>query len=302
MRPRCAWGALPRRVVRQVFVTAQGNPLFALELGRALLERGLPEVGAALPVPEVLEELFGARVEALAPEVRRALLVVALSAGLSGEELGRVVDPLANEDARASGVLIAEETRVRASHPLLAAAAARRSRARERRELHLALAEAVSDRLLRARHLAIAATPPDAGLAGELSAAADATRAGAVHDAIELARHALRLTPPDDRGYHERVLAAGYLSSAGEHPRATELLRERIDALPAGRVRAAAHLLLVEGASSRPMRRRTSARRSPRAPGIRGCARRRWPSARSRLSIAGFNASPRPSGWPSRRS
>ena len=67
-----------------MFVTAQGNPLFALELGRALLERGLPEVGAALPVPEVLEELFGARVEALAPEVRRALLVVALSAGWRG--------------------------------------------------------------------------------------------------------------------------------------------------------------------------------------------------------------------------
>jgi DNA-binding CsgD family transcriptional regulator len=244
-------GSLPRRVVRGVFDSAQGNPLFALELGRALLERGLPEAGAALPVPEVLEELFGARVAALAPEVRRALLAVALSAGLSGEELGRVVDPLAIEDAQASAVLIADGTRVRASHPLLAAAASGQSRARERRELHLALAQAVSDRILRARHLAMAATPPDPSLASELSAAAaQATQLGAREDAVELARHALRLTPGDDRDLDQRVLAlARCLSSASEHPRATELLIERIDTLPAGPARAAAHLLLAEAAT-----------------------------------------------------
>jgi DNA-binding CsgD family transcriptional regulator len=244
-------GSLPRRVVRQVFETSQGNPLFALELGRALQERGLPEAGAGLPVPELLDDLFGARVAALGPEVRRALLAVALSGGLSGEELARVVDPLAIEDAQDSGVLIVDGTRVRASHPLLAAAASGQSRARERRELHRALAEAVSDAILRARHLAMAATPPDTRLAGELSAAAaHATRLGALHDAIELARHALRLTPSDDGGYDERVLAlARYLTAAGEHPRAAELLSKRIDTLPAGPVRAAAHLLLAEGAA-----------------------------------------------------
>jgi DNA-binding CsgD family transcriptional regulator len=222
-----------------------------LELGRALLERGVPEVGAVLPVPEVLEELFGARVAALAPKVRRALLAVALSVRLSGEELGRVVDPLAIEDAQASGVLILEGTRVRAAHPLLAAAASGQSSARERRELHLALAGAVGDQILRARHLARAATPPDAGLAGELSAAAArAIRQGALHDAIELARNALRLTPPDGGEYDERVLAlARALASAGEHPRATELLSDRIDTLPAGSARAAAHLLLADGAT-----------------------------------------------------
>jgi DNA-binding NarL/FixJ family response regulator len=245
-------GSLPRRVVRQVFESAHGNPLFALELGRALLERGLPEVGAALPVPEVLEELFGARVAALVPEVRRALLAVALSARLSDEELGRVVDPLAIEDAQAAGVLILDGSRVRASHPLLTAAASAQSRARERRDLHLALAGAVSDRLARARHLAMAAISPDRGLADELSkAAGQATQLGAVHDAIELARHALRLTPRDDGEYDERVLAlARCLSSAGEHPRATELLSARIDTLPAGPARAAAHLLLAEAAST----------------------------------------------------
>jgi len=57
--------SLPRRVVRQVFETSHGNPLFAVELGRAVLERGLPEIGAGLPVPAMLGELFGARVGAL---------------------------------------------------------------------------------------------------------------------------------------------------------------------------------------------------------------------------------------------
>ena len=35
---------LPRRVTRQVFDTSGGNPLFALELGRAVLEHGMPEI------------------------------------------------------------------------------------------------------------------------------------------------------------------------------------------------------------------------------------------------------------------
>jgi DNA-binding NarL/FixJ family response regulator len=242
--------SLPRRLLRQLFETSGGSPLFALELGRAVIERGLPEVGAALPVPEVLEELFGARVAALAPDVRRVLLAVALSAGLSVAELAMVVEPAAIEDAQVSGVLVAEGTRVRASHPLLAAAASRLSSARERRDLHVELAEAVGDGILRALHLAMAAISPDAGLAGELStAAARATQLGAAGDAVELSRHALRLTPPDDGGYDERVLAlARCLSSVGEHPRAAELLRERIDTLPPGSARAAAHLLLAEGA------------------------------------------------------
>ena len=46
---------LPRRVARQVFEASGGNPLFAVELGRAVLERGVPEIGAGLPVPAKLE-------------------------------------------------------------------------------------------------------------------------------------------------------------------------------------------------------------------------------------------------------
>lgn len=43
---------LPRRVLRGLSEAAQGNPLFALELGRTIAERGLPEIGDQLEVPE----------------------------------------------------------------------------------------------------------------------------------------------------------------------------------------------------------------------------------------------------------
>jgi len=242
-------GPLPRRVARQVFEASGGNPLFALELGRAVAERGVPEIGAALPVPAVLGELFGARVQALAPGVRRALLAVALSAGLTGQELAAVTDPLTVEDALEAGVLAVEGAQVRASHPLLAAAALGRSTAADRRELHAALGAAVGDPVLQARHRALAAPGPDAGMAGEVAAAAARAAArGAVADAAELAGHALRLTAPGEGEYDGRLLAlARYLIDAGEVPRATELLTERIGTLPAGPPRAAAHLLLAEG-------------------------------------------------------
>jgi DNA-binding NarL/FixJ family response regulator len=221
-----------------------------VELGRAVAEHGLPEIGAGLPVPTVLGELFGARVGALPPGLRRALLAVALSPGLTGHELAAVTDPLTVEDAAAAGVLVVDGARVRAAHPLLAAAAAGRSSAAERQDLHAALGAVAGDAVLAARHRALAASGPDAGLASEMaSAAAAAAARGAMHDAAELAGHALRLTAAGDSEYDGRLLAlARYLADAGEHPRATALLAGRIGTMPAGPARAAAHLLLSEGA------------------------------------------------------
>src|SRR5215472_16931628 len=211
---------LPRRVARQVFQVSGGNPLFALELGRAVAERGVPEIGAGLPVPEMLGELFGARVGGLAPGVRQALLAVALSPGLTAAALAAATDPLAVEDAAAAGVLVVEGARVRAAHPLLAAAAAGRSTAAERRDLHAALGAAAGDPVLAARHRALAAPGPDAGLAEQAAgAAARAAARGAVPDAAELAGHALRLTAAGAGEYDRRVLAlARYLTDAGEYP------------------------------------------------------------------------------------
>jgi hypothetical protein len=168
---------------------------------------------------------------------------------MSLTQLMTVADPAAVADLVAAGLLVPDGERVRLAHPLLAVAARRRSRIGERQALHLALAEVAGDDTSRARHLALAAPGQDAGLAGIVAAAATAAASrGAAHDAAELSEHALRLTPPSAAGHPGRLLAlAQCLMKLGELSRVTELLGPRIGQLPAGGLRARAHLLLGEG-------------------------------------------------------
>jgi DNA-binding CsgD family transcriptional regulator len=239
---------LPRRVLRRVFESTGGNPLFALEVGRLLRERGTPEIGAELPIPDFVDDVFGPRVASLAESVRRSLLAVALSPALGRLELAAVADPLAIEDAVRAGLLVPDGGRVRVSHPLLAAAARKHSTSTERRELHLALAETADDAALRAQHLAFASASADAELANTVAeAAADALARGATHEAVEVAEQALRLTPPDDEQYEARLIdLARYLMVAGEMGRVKELLADKLDGFAAGPTRARAYLVFAE--------------------------------------------------------
>ena len=239
---------LPRQLVRRAHEASQGNPLFALELGRALMRSERTETGAELPMNDLVDDVFGARIEALTEPVKRVLLATALSAGLTSSELATLVDPRALDEAVSSGLVVVEGSRVRPSHPMLAAAARKHSRPSERRGLHSELAASVMDVTLRAHHLARAALVPDEELAAAVAAAAElAMERGAVQDAEELAAHALRLTPARSAGHAGRLLAlARYHLAAGEVLRATKLLTERLGELPAGRDRALAHLLLIE--------------------------------------------------------
>ena len=240
---------LSRQLLRRVVHATLGNPLFVLEVGRALLERGVPQVGEDIPVPDRVDDLLGTRVGRLAPGVRRLLLALALSEDVRLHELAAVVGAEVAEDAADAGLLVIEGGRVRASHPLLAAAAKKRSRSRERREVHRALAVAVSDYGLRALHLALATEHPDQDLAARVAVAAgEASARGARAEAVRLAEHALRLTPADAGERSTRLLElGGYLDVAGERRRMTELLAPQVDSIPAGAPRARAWLLLAEG-------------------------------------------------------
>ena len=241
--------SLSRQSLRRIVESTLGNPLFSLEVGRALVERGMPEIGEDIPVPDTVEDMLGKRVARLPRPVRRLLLAVALCGEPRMAELAAIGDPGTVADAVDVGVLLVDGARVRASHPLLAAAAKKRSRPRERRELHLALAGAAADAELRALHLALATVRADEELASTVAvAAAGASARGARQDAARLAEHALRLTPPTSPGRGERLLAlAGYLETAGELQRMTDLLMPEIDSLPRGVPRARAWLLLSEG-------------------------------------------------------
>jgi len=241
----------PRRVLRQIYEAAQGNPLFALELARLVLAGGLPEPGAELPIPAAAEDIFGPRVSSLPGPQRTAVLATALSASITRPELARVAGPQAVDEAIGSGLLAAEHAGVRLSHPLLGAAARHLATAAERRDLHLSIAMAVEDPVLQARHRAEASEGPDPDLAGTLAtASAAALTRGAVADAEQLAASALRLTPPGSPDYPGRLLglARSYLVM-GDLTRAGDLLRPRLPDLPAGPLRGRAHVMLGEASA-----------------------------------------------------
>ena len=154
---------LPAWTLSRLFEATQGNPLLALELGRALAGGRTWPVGAELPVADLVANPFGARVARLSVPSRRALLAAALSGHVSLPQLMAVADAAAVEELVADGLLISDGEQVRLSHPLLAVAARRQAKVPERRTLHLALAKVAGDETLRARHLALSARAQDAG-------------------------------------------------------------------------------------------------------------------------------------------
>jgi DNA-binding CsgD family transcriptional regulator len=242
-----------RPLLRRVVDVTQGNPLFALEIGRSLPEQGASAEAEEIPLPDSVEEIVGGRVAHLTAGVRTVLLATALSEDLRVGTLSAVAGSDAVDDAVHAGVVVVEGERARAAHPLLAAVARKRSRVHERRELHRFLAGVIDDGPLRALHLALASTGVDENLAADLDVCArEASARGGRQQAVELARHALRLTPAESDARGERVLglaAARY--EAGELRLLTNLLTDELESLPTGALRARARLLLGEGYGSR---------------------------------------------------
>lgn len=239
---------LPHHLLRRVYDTTLGNPLFALEVGRLLARRDPSTIGEELPVPDAVEDLLGLRVADLNPTARRLLLALALDADLRAPQVRDLAGPDALEHASTSGVLTVDGDRVRPAHPLLAEAARRAASTDDVRHLHTDLAAVVADDQRRVLHLALAATEPDRALANRLDGAvARATARGAIRLAADLARHALRLTPPGEDDSGRVMLLAKLLQMAGEKQRLTDLLAPRAASLPDRADRVRAHVLLTGG-------------------------------------------------------
>ena len=208
-----------------------------------------------MPLPQAVEDLVGTRVAQLDGPVRRLVLALALDTDLRVSRIDAIADQTVLEDALDAGVVALDGDRLRPAHPLLAAAAKSGSRARDRRALHVKLADVSSDDELRALHLAMAAQLPEEALADTVAAAAaGASARGSAQQAVVLAEHALRLTPADATNRSERVLdLAGYLEVAGERQRVTDLLEPELDSFspflaPPGSSRRERYI----GATSRP--------------------------------------------------
>ncbi|WP_416965217.1 ATP-binding protein [Streptomyces sp. Agncl-13] len=240
---------LPRSTVREIHRTSGGNPLFALELGRALAENPTPpRPGEPLPVPTSLRALVLSRLDMLPAEARRTLLVASAGARPTVSLLqnaGRENAEAETAQAAELGLLATEPEApaVRFAHPLISAALYAEAPAQERRAAHAALSTAASDPIERARHLALATTGTDPEVAARLAEAATLARdRGAPSVAASLGLLAARHTPVDSvPGPDERRLQASEDAiTAGELDLARDIAREVLTraAVPAERVRA----------------------------------------------------------------
>ncbi|MGZ8583620.1 MAG: hypothetical protein ACXWXG_09870, partial [Actinomycetota bacterium] len=236
---------LSRPTLVRVQEATLGNPLFALEIVRALLRDG-PGLapGEPLPAPGDLQGLLHARLRRLPARTRNALLLAAATTRPTVHVL-RAATPNAQADllgpAEDADVVRVRGDEVTFTHPLLASTVYRRTSSARRRDAHRRLAEVVNDPEERARHFALAAAEPSADVAAALEDAAHgASSRGAPATAAELAELAHRMTPTDDVEASRRraMKAAEYRFVSGDAVAALALAEELLEVTPPGPGRA----------------------------------------------------------------
>jgi DNA-binding CsgD family transcriptional regulator len=227
---------LSRPTLQRVHETSGGNPFFALELARALHQRGAEvPAGEPLPVPGELRELLRARLAALPRETEDALLFAAAMPQPRVEVVAAALeaDPLPSLRGGIEAELIElEGDRIRFTHPLFASAVYSGTDEDRRREIHRRLAAVITDAEERARHLALGTKGVNPDVASALDDAARTARSrGAPQAAAELSELAFRLTPDSDaEAAHRRRIDAGAAHfEAGDTLRALTLFAEALE-------------------------------------------------------------------------
>jgi hypothetical protein len=237
---------LPRYALTRLYDTCGGNPFYALECARALLDH--PHVSLTrepMPLPRSLDGLVHHRLRRLAPEVRQVGRLVAASsdareqlirAACDDGESWAVIDHAIDE-----GILERAGDVLRFTHPLLQSVLYTETPLGERRQVHRQLAAVAQDIEDRAWHLALGADRPSAETAGILDdAARHAASRGAPEAGATLAEQAVRLTPAGlpEAARERRVQAADYHFRAGDIPVGAGCLpgwpAARVTAGPAG--------------------------------------------------------------------
>ncbi|HQR27976.1 MAG TPA: helix-turn-helix transcriptional regulator, partial [Nocardioides sp.] len=211
---------------------AEGNPLALLELAGDDLDV-LATDPAELParVPDTVTAAFARRLDLLDDACRAALLVAAVCGGdllvttQACALLGVAPDALA--EAEDAGLVSVRAGQIAFRHPLVRAAVYSGAGARERREAHAAVAQALpeGDDDRRAWHLAEAVWSPDAAVSDLLAEAAQRARARTAYSVASGAfERSARLSPDPGRRSERLLLAAEGAWSAGLTERALSLL------------------------------------------------------------------------------
>jgi tetratricopeptide (TPR) repeat protein len=225
---------IARPALIRIARASAGNPMFAIEMARALLEATDDTTGVVPPpIPDDLRELLLRRLHRLPAGSRYALLSVAAQPDLRPSP----ADVRALAPAERAGVVVLDRGRVRFTHPLLAAAIYGATSAADRRRVHEELSGRPTNHLeQRARHLALAAAGPDEDIAAALTDAAAQIRSrGAPDAAADLLELAVSLTPGDGHTRRrERVIAAAENHfHAGDRARARLLAADVVAVAPA---------------------------------------------------------------------
>jgi len=237
--------AVPRPTLVQIVVASGGNALYAVEITRELVRKGLPAPGAKLPIPGSLMTLVAMRVGLLPAATKEALLLAACLSHPNAD----LVDVAALESAEESGIVhIAGDGRIRFDHPLLAAAVYESVPAARRLAAHRRLAERVTDPEEQAIHLASGAAGPDEEIAARIeAAAARAAGRGATAMAAQLARRAIELSPDmrSPNRLRRIIAAANYISESAQGPaEARRLLEDGLRASDDSELSAQLHFTL----------------------------------------------------------
>jgi tetratricopeptide (TPR) repeat protein len=238
--------ALPRYTLTRLYEACGGNPFYALESARALVEYQRTSIAnEPIPVPKSLGDLVRHRLRGLSPEARAVGRLVAASSGprerLIRAAYGAPESWVAIDQAIDDGILERDGDSLRFTHPLLRSVLYAEMTLNERRHVHERLGAITEDVEEFAWHLALGAEGPSEEIAEILDGAAEhAGSRGAPASAAVLEEQAARLTPAGDPGEaRERsVRAADYHFRGGEIARSRELIESALAACPAGPARA----------------------------------------------------------------
>ncbi|KUI34721.1 LuxR family transcriptional regulator [Mycobacterium sp. IS-1496] len=238
--------SFPRPTLIRIAETSGGNPLYALELARAISE----QTAAGEPaLPASLADVVRRRIQGIDEVVRDVLLAAACVAAPTVDLVASATEKTPEEvlelleAAEEQGLVEIDGLTIRFAHPLLARGVYSEAGPARRRHMHRRLAGVIAQPEQKARHLALAATRQDDDTLAALDAAADAARArGAPAAAAELLEFAMRLGGDTDL---RRLQAAAHFFTAGDGARAGKLLTATLPRMPHGPLRAMASMHLA---------------------------------------------------------
>ena len=234
----------PEEVTSRLVSETGGNPLALLELPTELDDaqlRGTSPLPAQLPLTTLVEQTFLDRCAGLPDDVQSVLLLVATDdtgdlavVRRAAAHLG--IEEPALEGAVRSGLLSTDGESVRVRHPLVRSAVYQAATGRQRRDAHLALADALrgsGDGDREAWHRAAAAEGPDAAVAAALALAGSrAERRGGYFAALAAYERAAALTAEGTQRGDLTLAAARNAWACGQATRARVLLSAAGSATP----------------------------------------------------------------------